>query len=116
MNWAKRLLIGYTISILLLFHLSLFFCEESHCGIEFDRTLLPHELANRIHIFLLKFPMRLNTIQNWAQWILIGEIMLITIEFMRLIRKIFCCIVWIALIIACFLGLLAYLSIENTTS
>jgi hypothetical protein len=59
--------------------------------------------------------MRLKTIQNWAQWIIIGEIMLIAIEFARVIRKIFCFIVWIVLIIACFFGLLTYLSVEIST-
>ena len=54
--------------------------------------------------------MRLSTIQYWAQWIIIGEFMLVAIEFIRLIRRIFCCLVWMVLIAICILGLLSYLS------
>ena len=54
--------------------------------------------------------MRLSTIQYWAQWIIIGEFMLVAIEFIRLIRRIFCCLIWMVLIVICILGLLSYLS------
>ena len=116
MSWTKRILIGYAIALLLLIHLSLFFCEDANCGIQFDKNFLPQELADRIHVFLSKLPLRLNTIQNWAQWIVIGEVMLITIELIRLMRRIFCCIVWIVLIAACFSGLLIYLTNMNMTN
>jgi hypothetical protein len=116
MSWGKRLSIAYAIIILLLLHLSLFFCGESDCSFEFDQTRLPRELADRIHIFLSKLPIKLTKIQNYAQWIVIGEIALIIIEFVRLLRRIFCWIIWIILTVSCLIGILAYLSIIDSTN
>jgi hypothetical protein len=110
MSWIKRILISCAIALMLLVHLSLFFCEESFCAISLDRALLWHWLAYRIELFLLTLPIRLGTLQNLAQWMIFGEIMLVIIELVKLIRRIFCFLVWIVLTVACFFGLVTYLS------
>ena len=111
MGIFKLITYSYIFVVIVLLHGTLLYCGEPHCIVPFERPPVSSEVGYFIRRAISALlPFELKIMQKIAQWLIVGEIMIIFLWTMNLVQKIICYVFWIIFALALTLGVLMYLS------
>jgi hypothetical protein len=114
MKLLNLVLIAYSFVLIAILHTTLLFCGGGHCIVSFEKPPVSNEIAYHLRVTISALlPFELKTMQVMAQWIVIGEIMLVFIWTIKRLQNIICYMVWVVLAFLIVIALLAFFSHNN---
>lgn len=114
MNIVGWLIAAYLVAILILLHATLLFCSDSHCVYVFDKPPVSIEVGFQIRRAIANLlPYEMKLMQTWAQWIVVGEIMLVFLYVLKIASKILWYLIWLMMAFLITIIIIAFLSNAN---
>lgn len=110
----RWVIVAYLMAALLLLHATLLFCSEDHCVFIMEKPPVSLEMGYQLRRGIsAMLPYEMKTMQLWAQWLIVGEIMLLLLFILRLITKLFWYALWIGLAFTTTMAIVTYMSSGN---
>jgi hypothetical protein len=114
MSIVRWIIVAYLFAALILLHATLLFCSDDHCVFLMEKPPVSAEIGYQLRRGIsAMLPYDMKTMQLWAQWLIVGEIMLLFLYIIRIISKLFWYALWVGIAFTITMIIVMYLSSGN---